>query len=124
MGQCCANSSDRDHEVYKSSNTTIKNSQGNLNNSRDYNEDLQLSEVENSFELQKHGPPPSLAIKIKTLPAHLSAKVEELARTQPKFEFRNDNEIVEKAIFLGLRQLGNNSICIGQWYIMKRNGRG
>ena len=94
------------------------------NLSRDNAEDLQLSEIENSADLGKHGPPTTIAIKIKTIPHGLENRLESLARTQNKFDFSHDNEMVDKALFLGLRQFDNQSIYIGQWYLQKRNGRG
>ena len=92
--------------------------------SKDGLEDLQLSELHHSADLAKHAPSASVAVKIKTLPVYLNNRLDKLAQTQKKFEFNKDNEMVDRAIFLGLRQFDNQSIYIGQWYLRLRNGRG
>lgn len=121
MGQCCTNQ-EHENEALKGGFKNSRTFQENL--SRDNAEDLQLSEIENSVDLGKHGPPASTAVKIKTIPLGLESRLESLARTQNKFDFAHDNEMVDKALFLGLRQFDNQSIYIGQWYLQKRNGRG
>lgn len=118
---CCANNERGDMEALKHQ-TSVRSPI--LNQSKDELADLQLSEVMNSEEEEKHGPSKTVATKLKSFPVQLSQKLESLARDQSKFEYRNDNEMVDKAIFLGLRQFDNQSIYIGQWYEKKRNGRG
>ena len=83
-----------------------------------------LSEIEDSGDLEMHGPNPSVAVKIKTFPIHLESRLETLSKAQHKFDFNADNEMVDKSIFLGLRQFDNQSIYLGQWFQKKRNGRG
>lgn len=121
MGQCCTNQ-EHETEALKSGFKNSKTFQENL--SRDGIDDLQLSEIENSADLIKHGPPLSMAIKIKTIPTYLESRLETISRSQNKFDFNQDNEMVDKALFLGLRQFNNQSIYIGQWFMQKRNGRG
>ena len=122
MGQCCTNQ-EKEYEVHKTSSLEKVHV---ISGSKDLNDDLQLSEVDNSLEEAKHGPSDNLAIKIRALPMHLSAKLDRLAKNYPKFDFasENDNDMVDKAIFLGMRQFENQCIYIGQWYEKKRNGRG
>lgn len=121
MGQCCtSNNPENENEAMK----------GGLNHNLQENfskegfDDLQLSELHESEDLARHGPPQNVAVKIKTLPTSLNSRLEKVAQSQDKFEYNRDNDMVDKAIFLGLRQFDNQSIYIGQWYLQKRNGRG
>ena len=120
MGQCCTNQ-EKEHEALKTS------SLGRVQihqNSRDNNDELNLSEVENSIDEITHGPPENVAKKIKALPSELKSKLDRLTKTHPLFEFNHDPEVMKKAIFLGMRQFENQSIYIGHWFEKKRNGRG
>jgi hypothetical protein len=121
MGQCCTN---QEHEAEALKSGFLQSRTYHENLSKDAIDDLQLSEYENSHDLVKHGPPPSIAAKIKSIPVHLESRMEALARVQHKFDFNHDNQMVDKAIFLGLRQFENQSIYLGQWFQQKRNGRG
>lgn len=121
MGQCCTNQ-EQETEALKSGFRQSPTLQENM--SRDGLDDLQLSEAEDSAELARHGPPASVAVKIRGIPPSLETRMEALARSQNKFDFNQDNQMVDKAVFLGLRQFSNQSVYLGQWYQQQRNGRG
>lgn len=123
MGQCCTNQ-EKELEVHKTSSLGKVHV---VSSSKDPQDGLQMSvDEENSLEEAQHGPSEQLAIKIRGLPAHLNEKLNRLAKNYPKFDFsaEHDNAMVDKAIFLGMRQFENQSIYIGQWFEKKRNGRG
>ena len=87
---------------------------------------LDLSEVCSSDEARRHGPPDSVATKLKRFPPHLNKKLAAVKNSGEEFEFapEKDNDMVGRAIFLGLRQLESQAIYVGQWWEKERNGRG
>ena len=120
MGQCCAHHDQKELEVHKTMNLISQNKDSH----ESFDCDVLMSENDDMEAKLLHEPDPKYASKINVIPEKLSTKIELLLREIDRFEYDADNDMVEKAIFLGARRLINNSIYVGQWFERLRNGRG
>ena len=120
MGQCCAHHDQKELEVHKTMNLISQNKDSH----ESFDCDVLMSENDDMEAKLLHEPDPKYASKINVIPEKLSTKIELLLREIDRFEYDADNDMVEKAIFLGARRLINNSIYVGQWFDRLRNGRG